>query len=332
MSSGSVKVSKLSIVVEALNLTKSFDGFLAVDKISFKIYEREIFGLLGPNGAGKTTTLLMLTTVIKPTSGSAKIYGYDIRNKPGKVREIVGIAFQDPKLYWVQTPWNILVWHGMVCGLSRSSARQRVEDVLKLLDMWDARRKRAHELSGGMKKRVEVAKLLIQRPRIAIFDEPTSQIDVSGKHVIWEAIRTMRDEGSTIILATNDLSEADRLSDRVCIMHRGRIVALDTPWRLKDSIVGGDILEVEVLDEAPGKMIPEIKSIENVVEVVDLKRKLKVYLNKGEETAPKIVNLLLTKGVKVSSIKMSEPSLDEVFIRYTGLSIKDAEMKLRNER
>ncbi|MEM3641236.1 MAG: ABC transporter ATP-binding protein, partial [Candidatus Bathyarchaeia archaeon] len=144
-----------------------------------------------------------------------------------------------PKMLWVSTPWDVVNWHAKVCGLSADERKRRVKEVMDALDMWEYRRKSVYTLSGGMRKRVEIAKILIQRPKIAIVDEPTAQIDVVGKHKIWNMLRELRNEGSTIILATNELYEADVLSDRVGIMHKGKLLVCDTPKRLKDSIVGG---------------------------------------------------------------------------------------------
>jgi ABC-2 type transport system ATP-binding protein len=200
--------------------------------------------------------------------------------------------------------------------------------MLEHVNMWDHRRKRIHGLSGGMKKRVEVAKILIQRPKIAFIDEPTSQIDVVGKHKIWNMIRELRDEGSTIILATNELFEADVLSDRVGIMHKGKMLVCDTPKTLKDSILGGDIVEVQLEKEVSKNVLDELKGFKEVVEVVRVKSDdLRIHLNKVEKVVPQIMNLFLNARLPISSIRMSEPSLDDVFVHYTGLTIEEAEQK-----
>jgi len=212
-----------------VNLTKKFENLVAVNHPNLEIENGEILGLLGPNGAGKTTTLLMLTTVIKPTEGTAFIGPYDVTREPDKTRTLIGMAFQEPKLLWVSTPWDVLNWHAKVCGLSTDERKKRVRWILEELGLWNERRKTVHTFSGGMRKRVETAKILIQRPKIAIIDEPTTQIDIVGKHKIWNMIRTLRDEGSTILLATNELYEADMLSDRVAIMHEGKLLICDNP-------------------------------------------------------------------------------------------------------
>lgn len=314
-----------SVAVRIIGLTKYYGEFLAVDHINLEIYDREIFGFLGPNGAGKTTTLLMLTTVLRPSEGNAYIYGYDIEKNPDKVRQFIGMAFQDPKLYWIHTPYEILLWHAKVCGYRGGKAREVVEDVLRSLDMFEARKKRAFELSGGMRKRVEIAKIFIQKPRLAIFDEPTTQIDVSGKHKIWDMIKGLRDEGSTIILATNELYEADILSDRVAIMYRGRIAALGSPRELKDTIPGGDVLEIEFASTLPDSVLSDIESLRQVKRVVIEDSRLEIYLNEVERVLPKVVSLLIDHGVSVKSVHMREPSLDDVFMHYTGARLRERE-------
>ena len=315
-------------IIRIVDLTKRYEDLVAVNHLNLCIEDGEIFGLLGPNGAGKTTTILMLSTVIKPTDGTAFMGEYDVRKNPDDVRRLLGICFQEPKLLWVSTPWDVLNWHAKVCGLSTQERKSRVKQVLKDVGMWDARNKTVHGLSGGMRKRVEVAKVLIQRPKIAFVDEPTAQIDVIGKHKIWNMIRQLRDEGSTIILATNELYEADVLSDRVGIMHRGKLLVCDTPKTLKDSIPGGDIVEIRLEKEVTPPALKELKSFQEVVDVVEMNpESLRVYLNKVEEIVPQIMKLFLRFDLPILSINMSEPSLDDVFVHYTGLTLEEAQQK-----
>jgi len=313
-------------IIQLTDLTKKFGNVVAVDHFSLDINEGEILGLLGPNGAGKTTTILMLATVIRPTEGTALVGGYDIKKNPDKVRGLLGIAFQEPKMLWVSTPWDIVNWHAKVCGLSTEERKRRVKNVLETLDMWDARRRNVHALSGGMRKRVEIAKVLIQRPKIAIVDEPTSQIDIVGKHKIWNLLLELREEGSTIILATNELYEADRLSDHVGILHRGKLLVCETPKKLKDSIPGGDIVEIQLEKEPPAQIIEELKQFKEVVDIVHIQpSSLRLYLNNVEEFVPRMMNMLVKKSVPITSIHMTEPSLDDVFVHYTGLTIEEAQ-------
>lgn len=313
-------------IIQTINLTKKFGKLTAVDNLNLEIEEGEIFGLLGPNGAGKTTTILMLTTVIRPTEGTATICGFDIRKSPDKARELIGVCFQEPKLLWVSTAWNVLNWHAKVCGLSTQERKRRVKWALEEVSMWDDRHKSVHALSGGMKKRVEIAKILIQRPKIAIVDEPTAQIDVVGKHRIWNMLRDLRKEGSTIILATNELNEADVLSDRVAIMHKGKLLVCDTPKKLKDSIPGGDIMEVHLEKEVPDKVFDELQAFKEVVSVKKVgSTQLMLYLNQMEAVTPKITKLFYDHNLRISSIHMAEPSLDIVFSHFTGLTLEEAQ-------
>jgi len=313
-------------IIRIVNLTKKFGNVVAVDHLNLEIEEGEIFGLLGPNGAGKTTAILMLSTVIKPTEGTAFVGEYNIQKNPDKARGLLGIAFQEPKMLWVSTPWDIVNWHAKVCGLSTEERKRRIREVMEMLDMWDYRHKNVHALSGGMRKRVEIAKVLIQRPKIAIVDEPTAQIDVVGKHKIWKMLREFRNEGSTIILATNELYEADVLSDRVGIMHKGKLLVCDTPKQLKDSITGGDIVEIQLGNDPPLKVVEELKELKEVVKVLQVKSSnLRVHLNRAEEVVPKIMNMLMKRDVPISSIRITEPSLDDVFAHYTGLTIEEAQ-------
>ena len=315
-------------IIRTVNLTKKFGSLVAVDHLNLEIEEGEIFGFLGPNGAGKTTTLLMLITVIKPTEGTAYVGPYDVTREPDKARTLIGMAFQEPKLLWVSTPWDVLDWHAKVCGLSSEERRKRVRWALEELGLWNERHKSIHGFSGGMRKRVEIAKILIQRPKIAIVDEPTAQIDIVGKHRIWNMIRTLRDEGSTIILATNELYEADILSDRVAIIHKGKLLVCDAPKKLKDSILGGDVIEVVLEKEVPSKIVEELKTINRIVDVLAVKPNcLKIYLNQAEEVLPRITEFFMKVQMPVKSIQMSEPSLDDVFVHYTGLTIEEAQKR-----
>ncbi|MDI6805644.1 MAG: ATP-binding cassette domain-containing protein [Candidatus Bathyarchaeia archaeon] len=313
-------------IIRMVNLTKKFGEFTAVDHLNLEVEEGEILGLLGPNGAGKTTTLLMLTTVIKPTEGTAFVGPYDVGQEPDKARTLIGMAFQEPKLLWVDSPWDILNWHAKVCGLSAEERKKKVRWVLEQVELWNDRLKSVHAFSGGMRKRVEIAKILIQRPKIAIVDEPTAQIDIVGKHRIWNMLRDLRDEGSTILLATNELYEADMLSDRVAIMHKGKLLVCDEPKKLKDSIPGGDVVEIALEKDITTAALAKLKEIPRVVNVLTIKQnQLKIYLNQAEEVLPKITEFFMKERLQVKSIRMSEPSLDDVFAHYTGLTIEEAQ-------
>ena len=227
-------------------LTKTFNGFTAVDDLSFRVEAGELFGLLGPNGAGKTTTINMLSTLVKPTSGKAEVAGFDIAAERDAVRRAIGVVFQEPALDIKLTGRENLNFHAMMYGQGRAERKLRIDEVLKLVDLEDRAGSLVEDYSGGMKRRLEIARGLTHRPRVLFLDEPTLGLDAQTRRHIWEYIRKLnRENGVTIILTTHYMEEADYLCGRVAIMDHGKFVAMDTPARLKD-ILGGDVVSIEV--------------------------------------------------------------------------------------
>lgn len=311
-------------MIEIQNLTKKFKEQLAVDNINLTIKDKEIFGILGPNGAGKTTLLLIFITVLKPTSGTAIVNGFDVINNPTEVRKQIGICFQDIKLDWSLNYKEILHWHGKICGLSKEIRDKRIAELTKNLRLEEAGKKSVWKLSGGMRKKVEVSKVLLQRPKIAIFDEPTSNLDPEMKNKIWDYIKAMRDENhSTVILATNQMEEADELckNDRIAILNCGKLITVDSPKQLKNSIPGGDVIEVNTQKSAES-IKQELLGVENVFDVQINDNTTKIYLNNSEEIAPCILKLFIDNKFTINNFKMSEPSLEEVFFKYTKRSLQ----------
>lgn len=306
--------------VEAINLTKKFGNFVAVDNLSLSIYENEVFGLLGPNGSGKTTTLLTIATVYKPTSGDVYVYGHSVTKEDYVVRKLVGIAFQEPKAMWIDKPYDLLVWHARVVGYSMSDAKRVVREVMELLGLWEHRNKQFYQLSGGTRKKVELAKVLIQRPRVAILDEPTSQVDVLSKHALWDVIRELEKEDITVIIATNDMFEAERVCERVAIIYRGKLRALGTVGELKDSIPSGDVIEVHYDGVLPNNAAKQLTNYGKVEVSAGL---LKVFVEKAEEKVIEIIDLLKRSNVKVIKVMVKEPTLDDVFTYITGAKLRE---------
>ncbi len=297
---------------------KRFGNTEAVKDFSLTIEDEEILGLLGPNGAGKTTLMLMMGTVYRPTSGTIAVNGLDVVKQANDVRKVIGIAFQDPRVDGILGAFNVLNWHlKMTTSLGKEEREKRVEDVLKTLDLWEARNKRTWLMSGGMKKKVEDAKVLAQRPKIAVFDEPTAFLDVPSRLLVWEMIRKLREEGSTVIVATNMMDEAERLSDRVAIVNLGRLVAAGTSEQLKGTQKGGEVLELTVGDgpEISRETFAGLSEVHDVARVDD---KVLVYLNSGRLLLPKIVDILSAKGFKIDSVHLKEVTLEDVFLSYTG--------------
>jgi ABC-2 type transport system ATP-binding protein len=307
------------VAIETKNLTKLYGKTKALKNLDFTLNEGEIMVLLGPNGSGKTTLLLILATVLKPSSGIANVMGLDVVKQSTKVRQILGISFQDARGFWRHKPQEILRFHATICGVSKNEREASIEQVLKDLELWDARGKLFMHLSGGQAKRLEVAKLLIQRPKLAIFDEPSSQVDLRGKRIIWDHIRKLRDEGSTILVATNEVREAEYLADRITILDQGQSVVCDTVRTLKDSIAGGDIVELEWEANGNHNIVDELSKLEGTFKIVPSNNNnLRAHVSKAEAWVPKMTNLCYANNVRISSVRVIEPSLDDVFLHFTG--------------
>lgn len=297
---------------------KRFGNLDAVRDFSLTINDGEILGLLGPNGAGKTTLMLMMGTVYRPTSGTITVEGLDVIGQPNDVRRHIGIAFQDPRVDGILGAFDVLNWHlKMTTSLSKPERERRVEDVLKALDLWEARGKRTWLMSGGMKKKVEDAKVLAQRPKIAVFDEPTAFLDVPSRLLVWNMIRELREEGSTVIVATNMMDEAERLSHRVAIMNLGKLVAVGTTEQLKNTQKGGEVLELTIGD-GPEVTQDLLNGFSEVSQVRKVENRIMVYLNSGRLLLPKIVETLSGYGFKIDSVHLKEVTLEDVFLSYTG--------------
>ncbi len=301
---------------------KRFGNVDAVREFSLTIRDEEILGLLGPNGAGKTTLMLMMGTVYRPTSGKISVNGLDVLSHPNDVRKLIGIAFQDPRVDGILGAFDVLNWHlKMTTKLDKDDRRKRVENVLKTLELWNERNKRTWLMSGGMKKKVEDAKVLVQRPKIAVFDEPTAFLDVPSRLLVWKLIRELRDEGSTVIVATNMMDEAERLSDRVAIVNLGRLVAIDTPDQLKGQTKGGEVLELTLSD---GQELSRdtLTQFSEVQEVAQVENKVMIYLSSGRLLLPKIVETLTGQGFKIDSVHLKEVTLEDVFLNFTGQKLE----------
>ena len=297
---------------------KRFGTLDAVKEFSMTIKDEEILGLLGPNGAGKTTLMLMMGTVYRPTSGKISVNGLDVVQHPNDVRKMIGIAFQDPRVDGILGASDVLNWHlKMTTNLDKAERETRVKKVLKAVDLWEARNKRTWLMSGGMRKKVEDCKVLAQRPKIAVFDEPTAFLDVPSRLLMWKMIRELRDEGSTVIVATNMMDEAERLSDRVAIVNLGRLVAIDTPEQLKSKTKGGEVLELTLGDgqECPTDLLTQFSEVQDVTQESN---KVTIYLSGGRLLLPKIVETLTNRGVKIDSVHLKEVTLEDVFLNYTG--------------
>jgi len=308
--------------VIAEGLTRVFNGLVAVDHISFTVREGEIFGFLGPNGAGKTTTINMLTTVIRPTEGRASILGYDIVRQADMVRRVIGVVPQEYTADEDLTGYENIMLCADLYGIPREEARRRAEELLELVELSKFRDKKVETYSGGMRRRLELACGLINRPRVLFLDEPTLGLDVQTRVTIWEYIKRLKEEyGMTLFLTTHYLEEADMLCDRVAIIDRGRIVAMGNPGELKKSL-GGDIITLRVREDRDATDI--IGSVENVREVRRNGGDYWIETELGRSTLPVILERLRAAGFTVTKVSLTEPTLNDVYLSYTGRSMRDA--------
>ena len=300
--------------IETFNLTKQFKDLTAVDHLNFKIKKGEIFGLLGPNGAGKTTTISMLCTILRPTEGTATVNGYDILKESGEVRKSIGIVFQEPSVDDILTGRENLQLHAMWYGVPKETRKQRIDEVLKLVGLESRQHSLVKTYSGGMRRRLELARGLLHLPKVLFLDEPTLGLDPQTREHIWEYIERMsKEKDMTIVLTTHYMEEADRLCDRIAIIDQGRIVVMDTPEVLKGS-VGGDIicLKTAVTDTEQFRKITSVSNIEVEDGYIVL-----TVRNAGEHLQ-EILNL----AGKVESVQIRPASLDDAFLSYTGKEIR----------
>lgn len=308
-------------IIETFNLTKEFNGLKAVDNLNLQINEGEIFGLLGPNGAGKTTFISMLCTILKPSSGTAKVNGFDIIKEKNNVRKSIGIVFQDPSLDNRLTGIENLEMHAGMYGVPKNERKKRIDEVLEIVSLADRAKELVKNYSGGMKRRLEIARGLIHYPKILFLDEPTLGLDPQTREHIWEYVKKLAErEKITIIVTTHYMEEADILCNRVAIMDYGQIKVLDTPESLKKSLEG-DVVTLEV-DNATD-IENKIKNFDTVKKVHVIGNKISITVMEGEKFSPKILDFVKKNGVTVNSISIRKPSLGDVFLHYTGREIRE---------
>lgn len=310
-------------IVQVKNLVKVYNGSIrAVDDVSFEVNKGEIFGFLGPNGAGKTTTISMLTTLIKPTSGNATVVGHDIVREAHDVRNVIGLVPQDLTVDDDLTGRENMILQGDLYKVPKEELMKRVEGLLDLVGLTDAADRLVKTYSGGMRKRLELSEGLVHHPKVLFLDEPTLGLDVQTRAVIWEHILDLKKKhNTTIFLTTHYLEEADSLCDRIAIIDNGKIVALDSPRQLKASL-GGDVVEVGV--ESKINFSESISALKGVIEVQFSEGTYRIKVTRGEDIAPSVLKILWDQGVIVKSVNISQPNLDQVFMEYTGRSLRDA--------
>jgi len=319
------KSSGYDIVVE--NLVKKYGDLLAVRGVSFRVKRGEIFGFLGPNGAGKTTTIHVLATLIKPTSGRAVVAGYDVVREPMKVRRSIGIVFQDPSLDDQLTAYENMYMHGRIYGLRGEALEERIEQLLRFVELYEHRNRQVRYFSGGMRRRLEIARALLHEPQVLFLDEPTIGLDPHTRAHIWEYITRLRKESRvTIFLTTHYMDEAEKLCDRIAIIDHGKIIAEGTPEQLK-SIIGSDVVYLR-LSARSEKDPCSILDIPNTIKECKLLSDDRVALKvaNATEAIPLILSIASSKGLRIAEVSYHKPSLNDVFLYLTGRELRDEEV------
>jgi ABC-2 type transport system ATP-binding protein len=310
-------------LISIKNLVKTYDSLTAIDNVNLDIYDNEVFGLLGPNGAGKTTLIHILATLIKPTSGSASVNGYDIVKESSKVRSSIGIVFQAPSSDDMLTGYENLKLHSLLYAVPIHVREKRINDVLELVGLTDRKNHQVKKYSGGMRRRLEIARGLLHKPKVIFLDEPTLGLDPNSREIMWKYIdRLVKDEKVTLILTTHYMEEADFLCNRIGIIDKGKIIALDSPSRLKESL-GGEIIKIELKNkEERMKALVEstLKPYDFVhkVEVNDEENVVIVYVDDASRNLPTILKAI---DNNVKSVDFRSPTLNDVFLKYTGRHI-----------
>ncbi len=317
----------MSHAIEAEGLVKTYPkGVRALDGLGFAVEEGTIFGLLGPNGAGKSTTVKVLTTLSRPDAGGARVAGLDVLRRPDRVRRVIGLVSQRSAVDPEATGRENLTLQGRLYGMEGRELRGRVAELLERFGLAGAGKRVARDYSGGMQRRLDIATGLVHRPKVLFLDEPTTGLDPEVRADMWRMIRELaRDEGLTILLTTHYLEEADRLASRLAIVDRGRVVAEGTPEALKSEL-RGDALQIELGDgQTNGEVHRALASLAEVRDVVLEGRRLRARADDGPRAVPVVLQALESAGVRVASVTVSRPSLDDVYLRHTGRRFEEAD-------
>jgi ABC-2 type transport system ATP-binding protein len=311
----------MSHIIETKNLTKKFGNLTAVDGISFSVDKGEIFGLLGPNGAGKSTTISMLCTILKVTSGTAIVNGFDVTKNPSDVRKSIGIVFQDPSIDDKLTGRENLQMHANLYSVPTGIQKERINEVLKLVELEDRADDFMSTYSSGMRRRLEIARSLIHYPKILFLDEPTIGLDPQSRDHIWSYIRELiKKEDITIILTTHYMEEADKLCGRIAIIDHGVVVAMDTPKHLKEQL-GGETITVKTKNNT--FFFDKLKEANLVKSMIAVGDEIKMTVDSAHTVLPAIINVAAQNKIFIETISLQEPQLDDVFMHFTGKALRE---------
>ena len=319
--------------IETKSLTKSFGDVIAVNDISFSVESGEIFGFLGPNGAGKSTTMMILTTLLKPTSGQALIAGFDVMTNAKQVRENIGYVQQESTVDEYLTGRENLLLQARLNHIPKNEIRARIDEVLELIELVDKQDQAVVTYSGGMRKRLDIAGGLLHRPKVLFLDEPTVGLDIQTRRKIWEYIKKIHTEfNMTIFLTTHYMEEADKLCDRIGIMDDGKIQVIDTPENMKNAM-GNEVISLTIEESANhDSFLSEIKKIEFVKKINEDGSKLTLFASNGTKIIPAIFQISSKLDITIMSISLTQPTLDDVFISYTGHEIRSDDSGFNRKR
>ncbi len=311
-------------IVEVNQLVKQYPGSAqpAVNRVSFAIQRGEIFGFLGPNGAGKTTTISMLSCLLKPTDGSAMVAGYDLIHQPGEIKRRIGLVPQDLALYPTLSAKDNLMFFGRIYGLKGRRLGQRVDDALQMVGLYERRNEAVEKYSGGMKRRVNIAAGLLHEPEILFLDEPTVGVDPQSRNFIFDNVEQLNRQGVTVLYTTHYMEEAERLCNRVAIIDQGKIVALDTPRALQDTL-GGGLIVVGLPDGVPDTLEQEVHALPGVRSADRFDHQIKVKAANTQQALPNVINIFNRLDINIRSLEILEPNLESVFLELTGKRLRD---------
>ena len=319
--------------IETKSLSKSFGDLKAVDDISFNVDNGEIFGFLGPNGAGKSTTMMILTTLLKPTRGQALVSGFNVSTHPKQVRESIGYVQQETTVDEYLTGRENLLLQARLNHIPKNLIKERIDEVLELIELSEKQNDAVVTYSGGMRKRLDIAGGLLHRPKVLFLDEPTVGLDIQTRRKIWQYIQKIHKEfDMTLFLTTHYMEEADQLCDRIGIIDGGKIQVIDTPQNMK-SAMGNEVISLVIENEDNEKVfLSKLEDIGQIQKINHDQNKITLFASKGTEVIPKIFQISSDLKIKIESISLKQPTLDDVFISYTGHEIRDDEGKFNRKR
>jgi ABC-2 type transport system ATP-binding protein len=309
-------------IVETRDLTKKFNGRKAVNCLNLTIKKGELFGLLGPNGAGKSTTVAMLSTILEPTQGTAIVGGHDIRKHPKEVRKLIGVVPQEGSVYDDLTAVENLMYFGKLHDVDGETLRKRAAKLLELVQLKNRTKDRVKTYSSGMKHRLNLAVGLVHEPQVLFLDEPTTGLDPAARLVVWEFVKRLQGQGITILLTTHYMDEADYLCDRVAFMDRGRVIALGTPVELKRSIGKMEVIEIKT-PKIPKTFLIRARKMRGIKKVVNISDNLRLLTPAADTLLSQVVKLASETGMRIDSLNIAQPTLEDVFIKLTGKTLRD---------